>query len=368
MSKPSTLPTWATTGGTTIEPSSGQKAAGFAVSTRPPARWMNWILNWLCQWATYLSNGIFTGGIQSTGVTTTPGVEAVGSTTGPALKVTPDGSATMAAERIGTQAAPSVAGLIGDRYTDSVGIVRTCRVAATPGTFRAIGAPGVEFIKTSTGSYTPTVGCSAFIATAIGGGGSGGGAGHGGGGSASVGGGGGPGGIASILVSAANFNAPYSYDCGDGGVAVSGSVSGNNGYETWMKNASAVKIVSAYFGYGGTNTSIGSIAVGQTLCVVGGRSAQGAAGTFKGGTGHGGSGFVSYGIGGHGGNGGGSLYGAGASGGILSSASGDQYAVGADAAATNYGAGGGGAVSINHEANVLGGAGMAGCLHIVEYF
>ena len=46
----STKPTWATTAGTTVEPSAGQKAAGFAVATRPPARWVNWILNSLCQY------------------------------------------------------------------------------------------------------------------------------------------------------------------------------------------------------------------------------------------------------------------------------------------------------------------------------
>lgn len=52
--KPGTLPQWATTGGTTVEPSGGQKAAGFAVGTKPPARWVNWLFNNLYTWIQYI--------------------------------------------------------------------------------------------------------------------------------------------------------------------------------------------------------------------------------------------------------------------------------------------------------------------------
>lgn len=52
--KPTTLPTWATTGGTTVEPTAGQKAAGFAVGTRPPARWVNWLFKTIYDWLVYL--------------------------------------------------------------------------------------------------------------------------------------------------------------------------------------------------------------------------------------------------------------------------------------------------------------------------
>lgn len=62
MSKPATLPVWATTDGTTVAPSGGQQAAGFAVGTKPPARWVNWLFNWICQWLAYLSAGILTQG------------------------------------------------------------------------------------------------------------------------------------------------------------------------------------------------------------------------------------------------------------------------------------------------------------------
>ncbi len=48
--RPTKYPLWATDGGTTLEPSSGQKAAGFAVNTKPPARWFNWLLNLIYSW------------------------------------------------------------------------------------------------------------------------------------------------------------------------------------------------------------------------------------------------------------------------------------------------------------------------------
>ena len=59
--KPGTLPTWATTAGTTTAPSSGQQAAGFTVSTTPPAKWMNWLMNWIFQWLAYLNNPVGSG-------------------------------------------------------------------------------------------------------------------------------------------------------------------------------------------------------------------------------------------------------------------------------------------------------------------
>lgn len=57
MSKPATLPVWATDGGTTLEPSAGEKAAGWGASDKPPARWMNWWQNNVYAWAQYL-NGL----------------------------------------------------------------------------------------------------------------------------------------------------------------------------------------------------------------------------------------------------------------------------------------------------------------------
>lgn len=41
-------------GGTQIEPSAGQKSAGFAPGDRPPAQWINWLLSNLQEWIEYL--------------------------------------------------------------------------------------------------------------------------------------------------------------------------------------------------------------------------------------------------------------------------------------------------------------------------
>lgn len=56
MAKPSDLGLWATTGGTTLVPSGGEKAAGFASGDKPPARWMNWLWNVAYQWHAYVDN------------------------------------------------------------------------------------------------------------------------------------------------------------------------------------------------------------------------------------------------------------------------------------------------------------------------
>lgn len=56
MARPASLPTWATDGGTTTEPTSGQKAAGWSAGYRPPAKWFNWWQNLTYQWCAYLNN------------------------------------------------------------------------------------------------------------------------------------------------------------------------------------------------------------------------------------------------------------------------------------------------------------------------
>lgn len=55
MSKPATLPEWATNGGATItEPLLAEKQTGFVAGTKPPAGWFNWILNLLYAWIVWL--------------------------------------------------------------------------------------------------------------------------------------------------------------------------------------------------------------------------------------------------------------------------------------------------------------------------
>jgi hypothetical protein len=83
--KPSTLPVWATNPGTTVTPSGGQQAAGFAAGTKPPARWVNWILNLIYGWIQYLDAPTGTGsaaGLKGTGGSTDgPGLWGVGGAT-----------------------------------------------------------------------------------------------------------------------------------------------------------------------------------------------------------------------------------------------------------------------------------------------
>ncbi len=57
MARPA-LPNWATDGGATLEPSAGEKAAGFSASQKPPARWFNWWMNLLYQWCVWLTTGM----------------------------------------------------------------------------------------------------------------------------------------------------------------------------------------------------------------------------------------------------------------------------------------------------------------------
>lgn len=51
--RPDRLPRWSTDGGTVLEPSSGEKDAGWAVDDKPPARKMNWLQNRAYQWLDY---------------------------------------------------------------------------------------------------------------------------------------------------------------------------------------------------------------------------------------------------------------------------------------------------------------------------
>jgi hypothetical protein len=59
--KPTDLPRWATDGGATLEPASGEKDTGYQVSDRPPARKLNWLLNRTYQWLTWINDRFFDG-------------------------------------------------------------------------------------------------------------------------------------------------------------------------------------------------------------------------------------------------------------------------------------------------------------------
>lgn len=53
MSKPATLPRWATDVGTTVEPFAGHKNTGWAELERPPAKYFNWLFNTIYSWLVY---------------------------------------------------------------------------------------------------------------------------------------------------------------------------------------------------------------------------------------------------------------------------------------------------------------------------
>lgn len=58
MSKPATIPTWATTGGTRVVPTAGKAAAGYAVGERPSHGILNYLIGILCDWVTYLTGAL----------------------------------------------------------------------------------------------------------------------------------------------------------------------------------------------------------------------------------------------------------------------------------------------------------------------
>jgi hypothetical protein len=59
--KPSNTAVWSTNGGTTLEPSSGIKAAGWLQNKRMPARWLNWWKNTIHKWVLWFNERFFDG-------------------------------------------------------------------------------------------------------------------------------------------------------------------------------------------------------------------------------------------------------------------------------------------------------------------
>ena len=56
VSKPATLPTWATNGGTTTEPPGALKATGVAGGSLLRAKYFNWLFYWVCSWLAWLND------------------------------------------------------------------------------------------------------------------------------------------------------------------------------------------------------------------------------------------------------------------------------------------------------------------------
>lgn len=78
--KPTKLPTWNSGGANNVEPTSGEKAAGWAVDDVPPSSTFNWLQKLTGEWAAYLDDGDFTGGITVDGGAVVTGENGGGST------------------------------------------------------------------------------------------------------------------------------------------------------------------------------------------------------------------------------------------------------------------------------------------------
>lgn len=59
--KPTNTPRWANSGGAIVEPSSGKKDVGFVAGERPPAQFLNWLLNLLYLWVAWLNDIVAPG-------------------------------------------------------------------------------------------------------------------------------------------------------------------------------------------------------------------------------------------------------------------------------------------------------------------
>ena len=54
-----TIPSWATASGATVQPTAAKQAAGFITSEKPPAKFFNWLFAGILPFLTWLKNPIF---------------------------------------------------------------------------------------------------------------------------------------------------------------------------------------------------------------------------------------------------------------------------------------------------------------------
>lgn len=136
--QPTSLPRWATDGGRTLEPSSGEKDTGWEVEKKPPARKMNWLFNIIYQWTQYLQTPVGTGsgaGVDATG----------GSTNGPGLKGTGGATNGVGVQGFGAGTGSGIKGTGG--ATSGIGVEGTgagtgSGIKGTGGSTNGIGVLG----------------------------------------------------------------------------------------------------------------------------------------------------------------------------------------------------------------------------------
>lgn len=232
----------------------------------------------------------------------------------------------------------------------SSGAIVTCTLRAeTVNTFFNVIA---KQLFTSSGTYTPTSGMLYAIGEAVGSGAGGGGT-IGSVGSVFAGGGGGGGSYARAILLASAVGASQTISVGAAGVGGASSVSGSSG-----GSVSIGTLLVAPGGSGGTGGFSGQLSAGGAGGVIG-------TGDFviPGGSGNSGlvaSGFASLFL--TGGDGGGSFFGQG---GVMLAP--PNATVTNGTAGSNYGAGGGGAVTHNSTANGTGGNASKGAVFITEF-
>jgi hypothetical protein len=158
--QPTSLPRWATDGGATLEPSSGQKDTGWEVDKKPPARFMNWLFNLIYDWTQYLQSPKGTGA--------GAGVDALGGDTdGPGLKGTGGGTGGVGVEGVGASA--SGAGVKGTGTAaaatgvDGTGGSTGAGVTGTGGSTSGPGVSGTATAGNSPGNVGQGVGSGAGI-------------------------------------------------------------------------------------------------------------------------------------------------------------------------------------------------------------
>lgn len=214
-------------------------------------------------------------------------------------------------------------------------------------------------VFTSSGTYTPTAGMAYCIVEVVGGGGGGGGGVNSVGGSGSIGGGGGAGGYSKGVFSSATIGASQSVTIGTGGAGgTSGTPTGTTGGTT-----SVGSIISATGGSGG----VGSGGTGAiTTFILGGAGGVGSGGSVNvtGNAGSGGGTINTSGINlAWGGSGGASCLGGAP---VQVSTNTDNTHVNGNNA-SDYGAGGGGGVTLGSSSGNTGGNGSPGIVIITEY-
>lgn len=134
--KPTNTAAWNTGGANNVEPNGAKKILGWITNEAPPSATFNWWQKLIHEWVAYLSDGIFTGGLQVTGAAAGNGVTGIGGTgntkgvvgtgigTGTGVEGTGGATNGTGVKGVGTGAGTGVDG-VGGNSSYSVGVYGT---------------------------------------------------------------------------------------------------------------------------------------------------------------------------------------------------------------------------------------------------